>query len=237
MNLEVREAMRRVVTIDGPAGAGKSTVSRQLAQRLGWRLLDTGAMYRAVTLAALRAGTDLSSDEALGELASRVSVRLPPGQVLLDGEDITTIVRGVEITRATRFLADSLSVRRRLIDWQRAFADENDVIAEGRDQGTVVFPKAFRKYFLTASLDERTRRRYEEYAAKGEPVSLDDVRRDLHERDLRDAARAIAPMKPAADAVQIDTTGLSLDQVVARLEADIRDRLATAQEPAGEDSA
>jgi cytidylate kinase len=229
--------MRRVVTIDGPAGAGKSTVSRQLAQRLGWRLLDTGAMYRAVTLAALRAGTDLSSDEALGALAARVAVRLPPGQVLLDGEDITAIVRGVEITRASRFLADSPSVRRRLIAWQRAFAEENDVIAEGRDQGTVVFPEAFRKYYLTAGLDERARRRHEEYAAKGEPISLDDVRRDLHERDMRDAARAIAPMKPAADAVQIDTTGLSLDQVVARLETDIRGRLAAVPEHRGEDPA
>jgi cytidylate kinase len=164
-------------------------------------------------------------------------VRLPPGQVLLDGEDITAIVRGVEITRASRFLADSPSVRRRLIAWQRAFAEENDVIAEGRDQGTVVFPEAFRKYYLTAGLDERARRRHEEYAAKGEPISLDDVRRDLHERDMRDAARAIAPMKPAADAVQIDTTGLSLDQVVARLETDIRGRLAAVPEHRGEDPA
>src|SRR5438270_5407846 len=127
--------MRRVVTIDGPAGAGKSTVARRLAERLGWRLLDTGAMYRAVTLAALRAGVDLASDEALGALAARVSVRLPPGRVLLDGEDITAVVRGIEVTRATRDVADSPSVRAQLVRWQRAFAAENDVIAEGRDQG------------------------------------------------------------------------------------------------------
>src|SRR5262245_59712386 len=147
--------MRRVVTIDGPAGAGKSSVARQLAARLGWRLLDTGAMYRAVTLAALRAGTDLGCEESLGALAARVSIKLPPGRVLLDGEDISTLVRGVEVTRASRHVADSPSVRRQLVTWQRQFAAENDVVAEGRDQGTVVFPDALRKYFVTASLEER----------------------------------------------------------------------------------
>jgi len=215
----------RVVTIDGPAGAGKSTVARRLAERLSWRLLDTGAMYRAVTLAALRRGVDLGSDRELETLAGGVSVTLPPGRVLLDGEDVSALVRGVEVTRASRFVADSPSVRRRLVEWQRAFARENDVIAEGRDQGTVVFPDAFRKYFLTASLEERARRRHSEFAQRGDTIAVETVLNDLRERDARDAARAIAPMKPAPDARVIDTTGVALDDVIDNIERDVRDGL------------
>jgi cytidylate kinase len=215
----------RVVTIDGPAGAGKSTVARRLAERLSWRLLDTGAMYRAVTLAALRAGVDLESDRALGVLAEGLTVELPPGKVVLNGEDVSGLVRGVEVTRASRFVADSPSVRRRLVDWQRAFAAENDVVAEGRDQGTVVFPDAFRKFFLTASPEERARRRHAEFSARGEAVPFDTVLRDLEERDARDAARAIAPMKPASDARLIDTTGRALDDVLDEVEGEVRGAL------------
>jgi cytidylate kinase len=212
----------RVVTIDGPAGAGKSTVARRLADRLGWRLLDTGAMYRAVTLAALQAGADLESDQALGELAARVTVRLPPGRVLLDGEDVTDSIRGVEVTRASRHLAESPRVRHQLIRWQRAFASEYDVVAEGRDQGTIVFPDALRKFFLTASPAERARRRHAEFVARGEAISPEEVLRDIQERDARDEARAIAPLKPAADARIVDTTDIPLDQVVDLFEQDVR---------------
>ena len=204
-----------------PGDLGRGHLGAWLADRLGWRLLDTGAMYRAVTLAALRAGVDLESDRELGELAERVTVQLPPGRVLLDGEDISAIVRGVEITRASRHLADSPSVRRRLVTWQRDFAADSDVVAEGRDQGTLVFPDAFRKFFLTASTEERARRRHAEFAARGETVAPDVVLRDIRERDERDESRAIAPMKPADDARVIDSTGLDPDQVVALLEDDI----------------
>jgi cytidylate kinase len=206
--------MRRVVTIDGPAGAGKSTVARRLADRLGWLFLDTGAMYRAVTLAALRAETDLSSDQDLGELTSRLSVALPPGKVILDREDVTAAIRSVEVTRASRFVADSPSVRMRLAGWQRAFAAEEDTVTEGRDQGTIVFPDAFRKFFLTASDVERARRRFADHQGRGEAVSFDTILSDQRARDARDLARAIAPMKPADDAALIDTTGMTVEQVV-----------------------
>ena len=224
----------RVVTIDGPAGAGKSTVSRRLAERLGWRMLDTGAMYRAIALAALRAGIDLHDDTALGALAARVSVALPPDAVLLDGEDVSREIRTAEVTRATSAVADQPSVRRRLVELQRAFAAEFDTVTEGRDQGTVVFPDAFLKLYLTASPDERARRRHEEFLARGETLSPAVVARDVAERDARDASRSIAPMKPAEDAVIIDTTGLSLDEVLARVESEVRSRLAP--EPAGDAS-
>ncbi len=212
----------RVITIDGPAGAGKSTVARLLAARLGWRLLDTGAMYRAVTLAALRSRVDLRSEADLGRLVERIEVHLPPGRVLLDGEDITAFVRDVEVTQATRHAADSPSVRRRLVGWQRSFAEaERDVVTEGRDQGTIVFPDAFRKYFLTASDLERARRRHAEHQARGDAIPPEEVLRDLRERDAQDAGRSIAPMRPAADAMVIDSTGLDLERVVEMIEQDI----------------
>lgn len=215
----------RVVTIDGPAGAGKSTVASRLAERLSWRLLDTGAMYRAVALAALRAGTDLASDQDLGLLADRLEVRMPPGAVVLNGEDVSLLVRSIEVTRASSQVAISPSVRHCLVAWQRAFAVENDVVTEGRDQGTVVFPDAFRKFYLTASLEERARRRHAEFTARGESVRLESVQRDLEERDARDAARAIAPMKPAQDARIIDTTGLDILDVLTEVEKDVLGRM------------
>ena len=216
----------RVVTIDGPAGAGKSTVARRLAERLGWRLLDTGAMYRAVALAAIRSGIDLTDDRALAELVDCIRVGLPAGRVLLDGIDVTGEVRSIEVTRSTRHAADSPSVRDRLVSWQRDFArTEGRVITEGRDQGTVVFPDAFRKYFLTADDRERARRRHAEFAAKGDAITPEAVLGDLRERDAQDASRAIAPMKPAEDARIVDSTGLDLDQVVAQIERDILEAL------------
>ncbi len=217
----------RVVTIDGPAGAGKSTVARMLAEQLGWRLLDTGAMYRAVTYAALKDHIQLNDPEALGDLADRVHVQFSAGHAFLEGEDVTSMIRSVDVTRASRYLADAPRVRSRLVIWQREYATQHNVIAEGRDQGTLVFPDALHKVFLTASLDECARRRHAEYQERGESISFESVCEDLRRRDEHDETRAIAPMKPANDARILDTTGLSLEEVVSTIECEVRSKLHT----------
>jgi cytidylate kinase len=209
--------MPRVVTIDGPAGAGKSSVARRLADLLGWQFLDTGAMYRVVTLASLRSGADLTSDQALGRLTAGLDVSWLAGKVVLHGEDVTAAIRHVDVTGSSRFVADSPSVRRQLVQWQRAFAAKADTISEGRDQGTIVFPDAFAKFFLTAAVEDRARRRFADLEASGQSISFESVFEDLRMRDARDVARSIAPLKPADDAVLIDTTGITIEQVVQQL--------------------
>lgn len=208
----------QVITIDGPAGAGKSTVARMLARRLGWRLLDTGAMYRAVALAAVRAAVSPADHAALGHLVDRINVVFGEGVTWLDGEDVSSLIRGTEITRLTGPVADCPQVRNHLVGWQRQFAvDHGPIVTEGRDQGTVVFPQAQLKIFLTASDDERASRRHAEMVARGDTVTRDAVLQDVRDRDARDRARTIAPLIAAPDAWVLDSTGLDLDEVVAQI--------------------
>ncbi|MFH1269004.1 MAG: (d)CMP kinase [Planctomycetota bacterium] len=213
-----------IITIDGPAGAGKSTVARALARRLGFRYLDTGAMYRAVALAGLRRGLEWERPESLAQLARQLKIELVEDRVLLDGEDVTEPVRTSEVTAVTRHAADNPQVREHLVSLQRAAAAGQDVVTEGRDQGSIVFPNAERKIFLTASPGQRARRRLGDLEAQGEAKPLDEVLRDLNRRDRQDASRPVGALVQPPDAVEVNTDGLSVDEVVDRLESLVRRR-------------
>ncbi|MBX9788003.1 MAG: (d)CMP kinase [Pirellulales bacterium] len=214
-----------IVTIDGPAGAGKSTVARRLAQRLGFRFLDTGAMYRAVAWAAARDRVDWSDASAIAQVAQRLRIELPGSRVLVDGDDVTTAIRASEITSVTHYAADNPQVREHLVGLQRLAAGNDNVVSEGRDQGTVVFPDAACKIFLTASPSERARRRLADLAARGESRELAEVLAEQTLRDERDSAREVGPLIPAVDAVHVSTDELEIDEVVDAIERLVRSRM------------
>ena len=207
-----------IVTIDGPAGAGKSTVARALAQRLGFQYLDTGAMYRAVALAALRRGLPWNPPERLAELARTLKMEIDGNRIYLDGADVTDAVRSSEVTAVTHYSADNPQVRSHLVAFQQSLARSRSVVTEGRDQGTVAFPHAECKVFLTASPLERARRRLADLQARGELTTLEQVLADQEKRDRRDASRTVGPLRPADDAIEVSTDGLSIQQVLDRLE-------------------
>ncbi|MEX0713571.1 MAG: (d)CMP kinase [Pirellulales bacterium] len=219
-----------IVAIDGPAGAGKSSAARALARRLGFRFLDTGAMYRAVVLAAIRRGLGWDDPAALARLARQLKIEV--GQdgegrdlVLLDGEDVTREIRTFAITAVTHYAANNPAVREHLVELQRKAAGRDNVVTEGRDQGTVVFPHAECKIFLSASPDERARRRLLDLEAHGENLSYEEVLANQNERDLRDETRAVGPLRPAPDAVIVLTDGVPPDEVVDLLEALVRSKM------------
>jgi cytidylate kinase len=217
-----------IITIDGPAASGKSTVARLLAERLGISFLDTGAMYRAVTLAAIEGSVDMSNeDELLGVLDSRkfqFAVREGRTAVSIDGIDVTEQIRRPEVTANARYIASSVRLREKLVEMQRQFAlKEGKIVAEGRDQGTVAFPDADVKFYLTADTRERARRRQIELQDRNGRESLEQIQKAIVERDKSDEDRAVGPLRPAEDAIVVDTTDLSIEEVVDQLLSFVED--------------
>lgn len=214
-----------IVTIDGPAGSGKSTAARHLAERLGFDFLDTGAMYRAVALEALTLGIDISDVERVAQLAGKMEIEALGPIVRANGRDVTAAIRTPEVTSAASRVAAIPEVRAALVRLQRNAAEGRHVVSEGRDQGTIVFPNAECKFYLTADPNERARRRRLELAAVGEEIAFEDLLRQIVERDTRDETRDTAPLRAADDALRIDTSHLSQDETVGRMEAIVREAI------------
>ncbi|MBN1975534.1 MAG: (d)CMP kinase [Sedimentisphaerales bacterium] len=211
-----------IITIDGPAASGKSTVARLLAQKLGASFLDTGAMYRAVTFAAMQSGIDLTSEEKLLEvIADRqfdFTTKNNSMAVRIDGTDVSEQIREQNVTANARYIAAASRIREKLVQMQRQFASEQkSIVTEGRDQGTVAFPDADVKFFMTAQPGERARRRLAELKVKGIKENLEQIQDSIEKRDKNDMERNVGPLKPADDAIVIDTTNLDINEVVDRL--------------------
>lgn len=213
----------KVLTIDGPSGAGKGSIAQLVAKKLGWSLLDSGALYRLTALAALRLGVSFDDEQGLAQVAEKLDVQFIPSEygepvrVLLGGEDVTNDIRTETAGNNASKVAPLAAVRAALLQRQRDFAGSAGLVADGRDMGTVVFPDAKFKVFMTASAQERAERRYKQLKAKGEDVKIAPLLKEIEERDARDMARKNAPLKPADDAYHIDTTGLSIEDVLKKV--------------------
>ena len=223
-------ALAPIVAIDGPSGSGKGTIAGLLAQKLGWNLLDSGALYRLLAFAARNHGVDLTNEEAMKVLAAHLDVQFLAGaqgqgqRIILEGEEVTDAIRNEGIGAGASQVASLPAVREALLQRQRAFQEMPGLVADGRDMGTVVFPDAPLKIFLTASAEERARRRYLQLKAKGDDVNLASLLDEIRARDERDTQRAVAPLKPAADAIQLDSTELSIEQVMECILSEVANR-------------
>lgn len=206
-----------VITIDGPSGTGKGTLAVRIKQRLGWHLLDSGALYRSLALAAVNSSISLNDEEKLGELALHLPLTFEPGagevQIFLSGQNVSDAIRTEEIGSAASKVASIPVVRAMLLERQRAFRQPPGLVADGRDMGTVVFVDATLKIFLTASAEERAERRYKQLKQKGISVTLARLLEDICDRDRRDEQRSVSPLRPAPDAIQLDTTSVEIDEV------------------------
>jgi len=219
-----------VITIDGPSGSGKGTVAALLAGKLGWNFLDSGALYRLLAFAAYNHGVDLTNEEALKLLAAHLDVQFGAAkdghgmEIVLEGEEVTNAIRNEHIGAGASQVAALPAVRDALLQRQKAFRELPGLVADGRDMGTVVFPDAPLKIFLTASAEERARRRFLQLKAKGDDVNLASLLDEIRARDERDTQREVAPLKPADDAVQLDSTELSIEQVLGQILSEVAKR-------------
>ena len=214
-----------IVTIDGPAGTGKSTAARRLAERLGFEFLNTGAMYRAVALACLEQQIAINDAVAVGEFAKGIQILFRDQCLWLNGRDVSRQIRDAVVTEAASRVASIAEVRSQLVSLQQACAEGVHLVSEGRDQGTVVFPHADCKFFLTATAEERTRRRQRELEQQGQTVDAEQLLDEIRQRDFRDESREIAPLKPAIDAIVVDTSRLTAEAVVTLLEQTVRQKM------------
>jgi cytidylate kinase len=213
-----------IVTIDGPAGAGKSSAARALAKKLAFQFLDTGAMYRAVTWHCLELRIDLCDERLVAEAARTMRLRMESDRVFVNDREVTHEIRGTEVTHESRFIAGNNAVRAHLVNLQRQLATGRDIVTEGRDQGTVAFPHAECKFFLTADPHQRAKRRQRDLAARGEQVPLEEILSQQAGRDQRDQKREVGALKPAEDAILVDTSNLTFEEVVGRLEAIVKSK-------------
>ena len=208
---------QKLITIDGPSGSGKGTIAQRLAEKLGWKVLDSGALYRLVGLDVRTRGIDFADEEAVGELAANLDVRFEKGKVFLNNQDVTNTIRSETAGNDASRVAALPRVREALLQWQRDHATPDGLIADGRDMGTVVFPDAPLKIFLTASPEERANRRYKQLKEKGMSANLPRLIEEIRERDERDSNRTTAPLRPAEDAILIDSSALSIDEVTGEI--------------------
>ncbi|KHF24616.1 (d)CMP kinase [Solemya velum gill symbiont] len=212
---------QKIITIDGPSGSGKGTIAALLAKKLGWQVLDSGALYRLVGLAARNKGLDFSDDSALAEVAEKLDVVFKDGKVFLEKQEVTDSIRSESAGNDASKVAAVPAVRDALLRWQQQSASEQGLVADGRDMGTVVFPHAPLKFFLTASAEERANRRYKQLKEKGMSANLAHLIEKIRERDERDMSRSAAPLRPADDAIDIESSNLTIDEVMEKILRDV----------------